>query len=408
MNSEPLKNKYSVLVIDDQDNWRELLSEVLGDRFEVMSASDYHSARHMIDNQKPPFHVVVSDMRLRDEEVGNEDGLRLIEHLNRLGDETKTILVTGYPTIATAKRALSQLAAYDYLEKHPADGSGFDIEKFQHTVYAAAQEAEKMRPNGLGDVNYSILLLEPDPLWRCRLEEILRKEGYQVTTFSTDEHLEIKLGKPEQDFALILLSEELSSEGILQSLHLSYPNGKIVILTFKDIDNILHAMRKYPVSAVTLPNEGFDTNTFREFIHSTLSYGAIKYISVSVYPQGNAEQILSSANIIKVLAGQDYRIELSIQDSPAENGTGIWFLPREQKRGMIELHLFIHASRMKLDRGTDSYWKIPLSDKRPHKYTFSINPQAVGNNLLTVELMQEQRWLARISLDFEVAEETTT
>lgn len=151
---ENIKKKYSVLVIDDQDNWRDLLCEILEAQFEVSSARDYKSALAAIYRQHPPFHVVVTDLRLEDEKTGNQDGLRLAEFLNRQGEGTKTILVTGYPTIATAKRALSQLGAYDYLEKHPSDGSKFNSEEFQVSVQGAAQMAEKFRTDEIEKVKH--------------------------------------------------------------------------------------------------------------------------------------------------------------------------------------------------------------------------------------------------------------
>lgn len=55
MNSKSLKRKYSALVIDDQDNWRELLSDILEDQFEVTSVKDYESALDAIAIQRPPF-----------------------------------------------------------------------------------------------------------------------------------------------------------------------------------------------------------------------------------------------------------------------------------------------------------------------------------------------------------------
>jgi ActR/RegA family two-component response regulator len=133
------KKCYSVLVVDDRDNWRELLTEILDDQFEVKSAKDYESAVAAIQDRNPPFHVVVTDMRLVDEQEHNEDGLRLIEYLNKRGDETKTIVVTGYATIGSTTRALTKLKAYYYLEKNPSDETSFNPDKFKELVFDAAE-----------------------------------------------------------------------------------------------------------------------------------------------------------------------------------------------------------------------------------------------------------------------------
>lgn len=102
------KSRRSVLVVDDQESWRDLLCELLEDEFEVERAGNYLEAQEFVLKQKPPFHVVVSDIRLIDRDSKNEDGLRLVEELNRLGDQTKIVVITGYPTIGNRQTRLGQ------------------------------------------------------------------------------------------------------------------------------------------------------------------------------------------------------------------------------------------------------------------------------------------------------------
>lgn len=146
MENESVIRKYPVLVIDDQENWRELLCEILDDQFDVTCVKDYRSALAAIQRQEPPYHVVVTDMRLEDGQPGNEDGLRLAEYLNNRCSETKTILVTGYSTVFTARKALAQLGAFDYIEKYPSEGARkFDFQQFRLIVRKAAEAAEQIR-----------------------------------------------------------------------------------------------------------------------------------------------------------------------------------------------------------------------------------------------------------------------
>jgi ActR/RegA family two-component response regulator len=137
--------KHSVLIVDDQKNWRELLGDLLKDEFDITYARNLEDALDAIQLQDPPFHVVITDMRLVDEEAGNEDGLKLIEYLNNRGDETKTIVITGYATVDTAVRAGIELNVSGYLKKGKSDGSDFDFGNFQQTVREAAEEAENAR-----------------------------------------------------------------------------------------------------------------------------------------------------------------------------------------------------------------------------------------------------------------------
>ena len=161
--NEQIKKKYAVLVIDDQENWRELLCEILEIDFDVTLAQNYENAVAAIRRQKRQFHVVVTDMRLEDGEPGNQDGLRLAEYLRNEEEHTKTIIVTGYPTIATTKQAISEFSVYDYIEKHPSDGSMFDFHQFHNTVRRAAQEAEASRARAKQAIKYlSVSLGSPD------------------------------------------------------------------------------------------------------------------------------------------------------------------------------------------------------------------------------------------------------
>jgi ActR/RegA family two-component response regulator len=410
MGSETLKQKYSVLVIDDQKNWRELLTEILAEQFEVISASSYDGALEAIRNQKPAFHVVVTDMRLVDDETGNENGLKLIEYLNQRGDETKTIVITGYPTIGTARQALSHLAAYDYLEKRPADGSPFDVKGFQQIVYQAAEEAEKKRPNGLTDITRNILLLEPDPVWRKKLKDSLGENGYRVHAPETDENLVFSLKNDSQRYALILINESLSDENSLASLHGLHPDTRMIMLTSRDIDPIVRAMRDYPVlltafnvQAHNAQDEKFDTAALQEFIHGTLAYGAIKYILARIESGDQSTSVYSKhSNMYEMVVGSKYNATLSLQDTPEIGATAIWLSPREEKKGKIQLHVFVHAKQMNLGPGSEAYWNISLSDQRPRPFKFSITPQASGTNEIAIEIDQNHRWLGRIGIAINV------
>jgi len=369
--------KYSVLVIDDQDNWRELLVDLLNDQFDVKSAKDYKSALETIQNQNPPFHVVVTDMRLVDEEIGNEDGLKLIEYLNKRGDETKTIVITGYATPDTAKRALSTLVAYDYLEKRPSDGKSFNFKEFQSIVHRAAEKAEEKRPKGFIDVSYNVLVLEPGQVQRYKLDDVLRREGYQVTALESIEKLESLLDVADKDYALMLINESLATDDLFNKLRRLYPDGKIIILTLHDVGKIMDAMREYPVlTAFAMPNGELNDKELRDVLHRGLPR---KYISARVNYPDQPEQVVT-----KGIVGQTYHINLSIQDTPSENAVGVNLAPQGSKKGKIKLHLSVHAKGIKVEPETERYWDIPLATERPKPCYFLITPENTGSNDIAV------------------------
>lgn len=390
--------KYSVLVIDDQANWRELLVDLLKDGFDVKSAEDYEGALELIRNQAPPFHVVVTDMRLKDEEIGNEDGLKLIEDLNKRGDETKTIVVTGYPTIDTTKRALSSLDAYDYLEKRPSDGKPFDVEEFQLTVHRAAEEAEKDRPEGFTDISYNVLVLEPNHNRRLKLDDALRRNGYQATVWNNVENLENLTSEANKAYALILVNESLANDDLFGRLQHLFPEGKIIIITSHDIGNVMAVMREYPIlTAIAMPNENLDDRDFRDVIHAALAQGGRKYVSAQInYPYNSGQ------SVVKGIVGQTYHVNLSVQDTPSENAVGVNLVPQGNKKGKVKLHLYVHAKGMKVGPEVERYWDIPLSIERPESCNFSITPEKFGRSNIVIEIDQENRWLGRIQMKLDV------
>ncbi len=136
----------AVLIVDDQPNWRELFSDLLEDEYEVASTGSYQDALRALDRE-PPFRVAVVDIRLDDKDSANEDGLRLIEQINQRKLDTKTVIVTGYPTIRTTRKAFRELKVFDYIEKYPEDGKTFDRAAFRQIVRKAAEPSGNPTPD---------------------------------------------------------------------------------------------------------------------------------------------------------------------------------------------------------------------------------------------------------------------
>lgn len=100
----------SVLLVDDDDAFRERLARALGARgFSVTAAPDLAAAVAAVQREAPDFAVL--DMRMPD-----ASGQDVVKAIAPLCPETKIVILTGYGSIASAVEALHH-GAHHYLSK---------------------------------------------------------------------------------------------------------------------------------------------------------------------------------------------------------------------------------------------------------------------------------------------------
>jgi len=125
------KTTSHILVVDDQDNWREALTSLLAkEGHTVKTAACFEEAANEIS--QGTFDLVVLDVRLVDADVFNVQGLELLQVMKSQKTAPRVIILTGYP----------ESIHEGVLEKHGADalvlkvppGSRFDSEGFIEQV----------------------------------------------------------------------------------------------------------------------------------------------------------------------------------------------------------------------------------------------------------------------------------
>jgi DNA-binding NtrC family response regulator len=139
-----MSDRKSILIVEDLENWREVFSGILKDEYHIEVAQDYQRAMQALLDNHPPFDLMIVDLRLMDENEKDESGLLLLDQIRRCEEYTSTIVVTGYPTFETHKKALHDFNAFDYIEKYPAD-EDFNIAFFKSIVRQAIENTEKQR-----------------------------------------------------------------------------------------------------------------------------------------------------------------------------------------------------------------------------------------------------------------------
>ncbi|MBD3218333.1 MAG: response regulator [candidate division Zixibacteria bacterium] len=118
----------SILIVDDQKNWRKVLSLLLkNDPYKVIDADSFENAKNKLDSRY--FDLVVLDVRMVDNDTFNVDGLALLNYIRDNHPTTKTIILTGYPDSVKDR---SQVDAF--ILKVPP-GSTFDEQGFRNLVH---------------------------------------------------------------------------------------------------------------------------------------------------------------------------------------------------------------------------------------------------------------------------------
>jgi DNA-binding NtrC family response regulator len=125
--------KGKVLIVDDQDDVRTLLSAVLEDDYSVMHAASGAALQQAFGNEQPD--VVLLDVKLPD-----ADGLDLLPQIKKRWPETEVIVLTGHGTMTMAVEA-GKRGARTFLAKP------FENEKLLADVGAAYQHRQQSQEN---------------------------------------------------------------------------------------------------------------------------------------------------------------------------------------------------------------------------------------------------------------------
>ena len=100
----------TILVVDDKDSMRNMLSETLsGEGYRVDATSDGKRALDLIRNKA--YDLVLTDLKMPD-----ADGIAVLSGTKEVDVETPVILMTAYGTIEDAVQAM-KLGAYDFITK---------------------------------------------------------------------------------------------------------------------------------------------------------------------------------------------------------------------------------------------------------------------------------------------------
>ena len=105
-----MSEKTKVLIVDDEEIvCRSYLRSLAGAHCNVHLAGTGEEALHALGQQ--PFDLVFLDLRMP-----GMDGMDVLKTIKQTWPDTQVVVITGYPSIETAKEAV-RLGAYGYLAK---------------------------------------------------------------------------------------------------------------------------------------------------------------------------------------------------------------------------------------------------------------------------------------------------
>jgi DNA-binding NtrC family response regulator len=107
-----LEQRQAVLIVEDEGDIRELLSEYFRARnYDVVGAADGQAALQAIEREADRFSLVITDLHLP-----GVDGLAVLKAARAANPAAYVVIVTGFASLDSAIQAV-RLGAYDYLTK---------------------------------------------------------------------------------------------------------------------------------------------------------------------------------------------------------------------------------------------------------------------------------------------------
>ena len=117
-----------ILIVEDEANIRRVLRKILVDfdkNINISEAADGLEAISMVDNN-------LYDLVLCDIKMPKRDGIEVLEHIQKVSQQTAVVMISGHGDLETAVKAM-RMGAYDYISKPP------DLNHLLKTVNTALQ-----------------------------------------------------------------------------------------------------------------------------------------------------------------------------------------------------------------------------------------------------------------------------
>jgi DNA-binding NtrC family response regulator len=139
-----MDEKTKILVVDDEEIVR---------RSHIRTLASVHCNVEVVPDGNEALRVMAqrpADVVLLDLRMPGMDGMAVLKTIKQRWPETEVVIITGYPTIETAKEAV-RLGAYDYLAKPVGPDDVINVANGAVTQKKWALRRDRMQIDGGSD-----------------------------------------------------------------------------------------------------------------------------------------------------------------------------------------------------------------------------------------------------------------
>jgi DNA-binding NarL/FixJ family response regulator len=273
------------LLVEDDSSWQQILAEILNDcDLEVDLAVSYEEAVKLI--RASNHRISVLDLSLGGPDHRNQDGLKVLDAINRMDPDCVSIFLTGFATVELAVSLIHELGAYTCLRKETFRRADFR-KVINYAMISLPPRSGELRPvvppgqstavvetktPAKEGTSGNVLVTEDDAGWRSLLTELLVEAGYHVEQCSSYVQALGALHNSVFQLAVIDLSlaSSLQPDANQDGFRLLATTQKLGISTiivsgYAEPAVIERAYTEYQLFAC-LEKQAFDRKTFRSTV----------------------------------------------------------------------------------------------------------------------------------------------
>jgi DNA-binding NtrC family response regulator len=299
----------TLLIVEDEAIMRDSLRDWLSDAgYDVRTAREGEEALKLIGERD--FDMLVLDLRLP-----GKDGLQVLREARLKKPQLKGIIITAYPSAATAAEAM-KVGAVDFLSKP------IDLSKLESLIQSKTRTpGVRARP---------ILIVDDEVGMRESLKDWFVDAGYAVETAPDgEEALRLVAEKP---YGLLIVDLKLPGKNgieVLDEARKLIPGLRgIVITAYPSVDTAVEAMRSGAIDYLTKP---FALSELEKLVAANIESMQVGIIAQPLTRAGIAA-------MLRVLdrAAEDSTFLARLSESPEEALAEYPDLTREEKEVLID------------------------------------------------------------------------